>query len=286
MRQTHQPRAGEIAEPLSASAPVRLAHGETWARAGRASGLVQLPGLEAWVHSQPAAQGECGGDVQVLSVCPVGQVARIALADVSGHGNAVAAFGAILRDMVQDSLSALEQRSLLRELNRAVGARLASLHYVTMVAAGWHSHRAVLVLSSAGHPPSLWYRADAGQWRWLESRRTTSRRATGLPLGLLPDVSYGSRALHLGPGDIVLLYSDGVSEALDSRGEELGRPGLLTLARALDVRSAEAFGLALAASLERYRGDAAAVDDVSFVVLKRPDGPIPSSDGTRGAGLL
>lgn len=272
--------------PDPVSTPTRLAEGETWARAGRASRLLHLPGLEAWVHSQPADEGESGGDVQVLSVCPAGQVSRIALADVSGHGGAVAAFGATLRDMMQAHLESLEQRVLLRELNRAVSMRLKTVHYVTMVAAGWHSRRGVLMLSNAGHPPALWYRSDTAQWQWLEVRATTLRRPAGLPLGLLPDVSYGTRALRLGPGDIVLLYSDGVSEARDREGKELGRPGLLALTRGLDVRSAQAFGQALASSIEHYRGNAAADDDVSFVVLRRPEALIPSCDGSRGAGLL
>ena len=66
-----------------------------------------------------------------------------------------------------------------------------------------------------------------------------------------------------------MLYSDGVSEAANEDGDELGRAGLMSLARGLDTSSAEAFGSQLAAALLRFRGRAEAGDDATIIVLPR-----------------
>src|SRR5258708_28267274 len=101
------------------SMPQHLACAETWAGNEGTASLVELPGLTAWVHSVPVGPGRAGGDVHYVSVCPSCIVSRIALADVSGHGQAVAVFGAKLRDLNQRYLNDLEQITLKRGLNPA-----------------------------------------------------------------------------------------------------------------------------------------------------------------------
>ena len=56
---------------------------------GRTAGRLEMPGLVAWVHSVPSGSAEGGGDVHYVSVCPSCIVSHVALADVSGHGQAV-----------------------------------------------------------------------------------------------------------------------------------------------------------------------------------------------------
>jgi phosphoserine phosphatase RsbU/P len=121
------------------SMPRHLACAETWAGNERTASLVELPGLTAWVHSVPVGPGHAGGDVHYVSVCPSCIVSRIALADVSGHGQAVAVFGEKLRELMQRYLRDLEQIALMRDLNQAVREELGDEHYATMVAVGWHS---------------------------------------------------------------------------------------------------------------------------------------------------
>src|SRR4026209_643003 len=81
--------------------PRHLACAETWASNKLTANLVELPGLTAWVHSVPVGLGRAGGDVHYVSVCPSCIVSRIALADVSGHGHAVAVFGEKLRELME-----------------------------------------------------------------------------------------------------------------------------------------------------------------------------------------
>ncbi len=209
---------------------------ETWASNKRTASLVELPGLTAWVHSVPVGPGRAGGDVHYVSVCPSCIVSRIALADVSGHGRAVAVFSEKLRALMQQYLRALEQTALMRDLNHALRAELGDAHYATMVALGWHGRRGLVVMTNAGHPPPLWYRASRDEWSWLETQRATEReRPAGVPLGLLADVTYLRLVVKPQSGDLIVLYSDGVSEATSPAGNELGRDGLMNMARALDI---------------------------------------------------
>ena len=118
----------------------------------RTASLLELPGLVAWVHSVPVGPVDAGGDVHYVSLCPSCIVSRIALADVSGHGQAVAALGEKLRELMKRHLRELPQVGLMRELNQAVREELGDVHYATMVAVGWHSRRGLLVMTNAGHP--------------------------------------------------------------------------------------------------------------------------------------
>ena len=249
--------------------PRRLECAETWAGNQRTASLVELPGLAAWVHSNPAQTGDAGGDVHFVSLCPSCIVSRIALADVSGHGQAVVSMAAKLRELMQKYLRALEQVGLMQDLNQAVREEFDEVHYATMVAVGWHGRRGLLVLTNAGHPPPLWFRAARDEWSWLETERPSERgRPVGVPLGLLADINYGRTVVKPHVGDLVVLYSDGVSEAANPAGEELGRDGLMNLARELDSSSAEAFGTELTSALRGFRGGAEAVDDETIIVMQ------------------
>ncbi len=248
----------------------RLECAEIWAGSERTASLLELPGLAAWVYSTPSGPGEAGGDVHYLSVCPSCIVSRVALADVSGHGEAVRAIAEKLRELMRQYLTALEQGELMRDLNRAV-QELDGVHYATMVAVGWHSRRGLLVLTNAGHPPPCVFRAADAEWSWLERRGAgdPERAPVGVPLGLLAGADYQRNVVKPRDGDLVVLYSDGVSEASNPAGDELGRDGLMNMVRGLDPRSAGAFGLELTRALSGFRGGRAPADDETIIVLQR-----------------
>ena len=247
--------------------PRRLNCGETWSGSGVTAGVMMLPGLEVWVQSVPVGTAHAGGDVHYFSNCPQCLVSRIALADVSGHGDQVVAFADALRHLMVKHLTALDQEGLMRDLNQVARRALGSFHYATMLALGWHSRRGLLVITNAGHPPPMWYRASRGSWTWLDIDRSSVKPAD-VPLGLLENIQYLRRVIKLQSDDLVVLYSDGASEATDAAGTELGREGLMSLARTSAVQSAATFGTAFAQSLLSFRGDAAALDDQTVIVLR------------------
>jgi phosphoserine phosphatase RsbU/P len=252
------------------SIPRRLKCAETWSGNQVESSALDLPGLSVWVHSRPFGPGEAGGDVHYVSLCPSCIVARIALADVSGHGRAVVSLSDRLRQLMQTYLTELEQASLMRDLNEAVSVDLDNVHYATMVAVGFHSKRGLLVITNAGHPPALWYRAHRDEWVWFEPQRAEeSLGVRGTPLGLLPNASYDRMTVKPGLGDLIVLYSDGVSEATNAAGAELGRDDLMRLARTRDRSSAERFGMQLVEAVTAFRGGQVPEDDETIIVLER-----------------
>ena len=241
---------------------------EVWAGNSRTASLFELPGLTAWVHCLPSGSGRAGGDVQYVSVCPSCIVSRIALADVSGHGEAVEVFGEKLRHLMRLHLRALEQIPLMRDLNQAVREEFGGAHYATMVAIGWHARRGLLVMTNAGHPSPLWYHASRDEWTWLEVQHPTQRkRLAGVPLGLFPNTSYDRLVVKPQSGDLFVLYSDGVSEARTQAGVELGSGGLIDIVRELSLKSPEAIGIQLASALRAFRGDRELLDDETIIVL-------------------
>jgi sigma-B regulation protein RsbU (phosphoserine phosphatase) len=247
----------------------RLKCAETWASNRGCSSVAQLPGLRVWVHSKAFGASHAGGDVHYISVCPSCTVSRIALADVSGHGFAVESMGAKLRELMQKYLAELDQAHLMKDLNEAVRHDLGGIHYATMVAVGFHGRRGLLVLTNAGHPPPLWYRANRGDWEWFEPQQAEPESGiSGTPLGLLPAVAYRRMIVKLTPGDLVVLYSDGISEATNPDGKELGRGQLLTMARTLSSGAAETFGLQLIDAVNGFRGSGAPDDDETIIVLQ------------------
>ena len=219
------------------------------------------------MQSVPAGSAHAGGDVHFFSNCPQCLVSRIALADVSGHGEDVVAFADALRHLMVKHLSALDQEGLMRDLNQVARRALGSFHYATMLAVGWHSRRGLLVTTNAGHPPPMLYRAARNSWTWLDIDRRSEKPA-GVPLGLLEDMQYFRRVIKLQQDDLVVLYSDGASEALNAAGTELGRDGLMSLARGAAIQSAAACGQGLAQSIASFRSDGAAPDDQTVIVLR------------------
>ena len=96
-----------------------------------------------------------------------------------------------------------------------------------------------------------------------------SKEILNLPLGLIPGTSYSQTAIQLEPGDLMLLYTDGVSEAYDESGDQLGLDRLLRLAQSLPTESPVAAGEGLLAAISGFRGAAPAGDDVTVLALQR-----------------
>jgi sigma-B regulation protein RsbU (phosphoserine phosphatase) len=86
---------------------------------------------------------------------------------------------------------------------------------------------------------------------------------------MLPNVSYDRMIVKPDPGDLIVLYSNGVSEATDRAGNELGRDHLMTMARGLKPISAETFGTELVEAVRGFRGGRAPEDDETIIVLQR-----------------
>jgi len=187
----------------------------------------------------------------------------VAIADVSGKGIPAA----LLMSSVQASLRAYcDGRAripeALRLINQSVARTAASGKFITFFYGEVDFERGRLTYSNAGHNYPLVRRADGSLVELKEG---------GLPLGILENTPYLQGELPFGAGDALLLYSDGISEALNARGEEFGED---RLKRAWETRGASPPAQViegLLSEVEAFRGRALQSDDMTLVVV----GPHP-----------
>jgi sigma-B regulation protein RsbU (phosphoserine phosphatase) len=229
----------------------------------------ELPGLAGWVSCQPLHPSPRGGDVYYMSACSKGVMARVVLADVAGHGEAVSFAAGHLREALGQHMEHWDQSTFIRELNDNFLRSAEDTRFATAFVASFYSGSGELLFTNAGHVPPLWYRAAAREWSLLFDSTPLSKEIVDLPLGLIAGTSYSQTAVQLEPGDLLLLYTDGVSEAYDESGTQLGLEGLLSIARDLPTESALEAGRGLLAAVARFRGTAPSTDDETVLALQR-----------------
>ena len=245
---------------------------EVWASNRNVAHTVELPGLQGWMYSAPLELGHDGGDIHYLSACDYGVLSRVVLADVSGHGHSIAAAASELLRLVRDHMNRLEQSALLLDLSASLSTvnRNDGAMYATAVVIGFDSTCNDLTVTNAGHPPPLWYRADQRQWEILQKADSSRpERRVGLPIGLGFQTSYEDLVVTFGADDLLICYTDGISDATDDHGRALGVDGLLELARGLSVESPMAAGATLLGLVDAFRHGAPASDDETLIVLRR-----------------
>ena len=240
---------------------------------------LSTPGLDAWVFSHPCQGAASGGDVHYLSLCGGGVITRLIVADVSGHGEEVAEFSSSLRGLMRKNINTKSQTRLIRALNRQFAERAQLQRFATAIVATYLATKRSLTLCNAGHPRPLWYRAETGEWSLLDQH---IEGVGNLPLGLDDETLYNQFALQLGPGDLLLVYTDALIESADPSGHLLGEQGLLGLARGIVPADPATVGRALLDAVERHRQGHAVDDDVTLVVFRHlGDGPRRLSIGDK-----
>ena len=211
----------------------------------------------------------------LVSMCGAGNIARIMLADVSGHGTVVSSLGRALRRLMRKHITTVDQTQLARELNREFTRRSREGHFATAVLATYFAPNDHLIVVNAGHPPPLWYRADRKTWELLEAPRPKTRETadtiqvgvSNLPLGIIDPTPYAQFAVSLEPDDLIVLYTDALIEARGPKGERIGTSGLLDLVRSLDASVFETLSSSIRDALDTLRGDEPADDDLTVLVL-------------------
>jgi sigma-B regulation protein RsbU (phosphoserine phosphatase) len=220
-----------------------------------------LPGLECAALCREA--GAVGGDYyDFLHQGPDGL--GMVLADISGKGVA----GALLMAHLQASLRAQgaagpgQLPAVLRAVNRLFFECTATEHYATLFAAAYDARSHHLLYANCGHLPPLLLRAG-GELERLPP--------TASVIGMLEDWDCALARVELRPGDLLLVYSDGVTEALNARGEEFGEERLLALARRLSGLSIAAMPAALLAEVDAFSAGLAGDDRTLLVARARAE---------------
>jgi hypothetical protein len=173
-------------------------------------------------------------------------------------------------------MDAVDQSVLIQEMNQAFRREHdpKEVQYATAALLGYCcAATGELIFTNAGHPPPLWYHVREKTWHWLRDETSyRENRIEGVPLGLLPGTDYLQSAMRLGPGDFVVLFTDGLSESTNDAGSKLGYHGILGLAESLLLQtgtSSSAMGQALLSAVGDFRGYSPVLDDESMMVLQQ-----------------
>lgn len=250
-------------------------HSET-ATALRASLLphdtIQLPGLDWAVAYSGGTEGiETGGDFHDVFRCAGGW--GVLLGDVSGHGEEAAALTGMVRNGVRLlSLWDDQPGRVLSQLNTAMTTQPESDRFVTLAAVHlrWSTEGLAVKVASAGHPPIAVARADG---------TVTFTAGGGLPLGLFDDGTAHTERLTLSPGDVLLLYSDGVTGTQAPDGSCYGTGRLTDILLQASERSAEGIVKMIQDDMATFSQGTPRRDDAAVLAVRVRCIPPPGSAG-------
>jgi sigma-B regulation protein RsbU (phosphoserine phosphatase) len=217
-----------------------------------------VPGIDLVARFRSAA--DVGGDFYDYVVRPNGQLALF-LGDVSGKGWPAAMVMTMTLAVLRAASQLLERPSaVLERANAELYAELNEVGgFVTAFAGNYDAATARLAFASAGHSPVL-YRARGGRTRLL--------RATGLPLGVLRERPPTAAVVRLGPGDLLVVATDGLSEATSPTGELFGHQRLLRLVDANAMLDARVIADRLFTAVTEFAAGRSQDDDQTLVVAK------------------
>lgn len=246
---------------------------EIWGGSRATDRAITTPGLDVWVYSRPHEEATHGGDVYYASLCGGGTITRLILADICGHGASVADLAHSLRGLMRRNINRRNQARLVAALNREFGALAKMNRFATAVVATYLTDNDTLTVSNAGHPRPLWRSAATGAWSVLKPDGPASAALEDLPLGIVAEMAYTRHEIVLRPGDLLLLYTDALTEGESPDGVQLGEEGLLAVVAALDATDPATVPEALVAALDAYRGGRAVDDDATFILLHHNAAP-------------
>jgi sigma-B regulation protein RsbU (phosphoserine phosphatase) len=219
----------------------------------------ELPGWEFALTLKPAR--ETSGDFYDVLELPNGQLGLL-VGDVADKGAAAALFMAmswsLIRTFVERHLGEPEKAPASVN-DRLVGDAHAS-RFVTVLLAIVDPASGKLSYANAGHPPAYLVRA---------SGETLALERTGPLLGMLADQGWRRGEAEMQSGDVLVMYTDGVTEAMNAAGEPYGSDRLKAVLRASAAGTAESVVHAVLAGVNEFVGDALQTDDLALVALDR-----------------
>jgi serine phosphatase RsbU (regulator of sigma subunit)/anti-sigma regulatory factor (Ser/Thr protein kinase) len=221
----------------------------------------ELPSLEGWqlaAHYQPAR--EVGGDFYDFIPLPAGRLG-IVVGDVTDKGVPAALVMSSVRSLLRTgALRSDAPGAVLQQANELLVPDIPANMFVTCLYAILDPASGLLRFANAGH--DLPYRQRGGDVAEL--------RATGMPLGLLPGMTYEETEAVLEPGDRVVLYSDGLVEAHDPARQMFGFPRLRALLASDRAAAADSLVHLLLDDLAGFTGPGwEQEDDITLVTLER-----------------
>ncbi len=185
--------------------------------------------------------------------------ALITIGDVSGKGVAAALYGALASGLLRTLVPTRRDPALLlRMLNQALMQRKVEGRFVALLVLLWQAGTRQLTMANSGALPPMICRDG----------EIIHPKVEGVPLGLLPDREYDKLMFQTLPGDLVVLYSDGITDQLNTADEDYGRRRLAEVLKGACHGSPQSVIDAIFADLDRFSESRTTFDDQTLVVLK------------------
>ncbi len=218
----------------------------------------QVEGLELAGRCVPASA--VGGDYYDFFLAD-GRVGLL-IADVSGHSVGSALMMAITRGVLRSEIArGKSPAEVLAATNAAMYEDLSQAElFITAFYASYDKGTRTLTYANGGHNPPFVWRAREG--------RCTPLDADGMLIGVLEDVHYEERATELHPGDVLVLYTDGVTEARNEAGEQFGEERLHRVVEEKGHLSAQELLDEIHRRVCEFSGGLPSRDDITTVVMK------------------
>jgi sigma-B regulation protein RsbU (phosphoserine phosphatase) len=219
--------------------------------------IPHIEGYDLAVFNRPCT--EIGGDY--FDVIATGDTYGIVIADVVGKGIGPAILMSNLQAMVRSlAEDARSPAHLLRRINSDLIGRVGESRFITCCYLVLSPDQGTIHYSNAGHNPPLLYR---------RSGEVETFVASGIPLGIFAETDYDSSNIHIETGDVLLLYTDGVTECANVTGELFGESRLKSVLEHSSLADAQAIRAAIFSAMDDFRMGFPLADDVTFVVVKR-----------------
>ena len=186
----------------------------------------------------------------------------VTVADVSDKGVPAALFMMSTRTLIKGAaIGSTGPGDVLHEVNNLLNEDNETEMFVTVLYAEYNPHSGEFVYASGGHDPPLLVKPDG---------TSTSLPLTGgIALGLLPELDYRQNSVVLAPGDTIVLYTDGVSEAMDGDEKQFGLVRLREALAANPGQDAEAANQTVFRAVGEFVGDTPASDDITCLTFRR-----------------
>jgi serine phosphatase RsbU (regulator of sigma subunit) len=177
-----------------------------------------------------------------------------------------------LRDLMRRNVNYVKQTRFVRTMNQQFGDLGAQGIFATALVATFFAPTRSFALCNAGHPAPLVFRRSTSEWTELATNDSASEAVTDMPLGISGETTYCQLSVRLQAGDMVLCFSDAVTESQDAEGRQLGRPGVLRLVRDLKIADPAEVIPSLLEQITGLRDDNLTQDDTTILLCQATGG--------------
>ncbi len=219
--------------------------------------LPTIRGVDLAAASVPAR--EVGGDFYDFVKGSNGDTAFV-VADVSGKGVPAALFMVLSRTIVRANATLHQDaQTAIQDANAMIANDSESGMFVTLLYGALNPETMTLTYVNAGHNPPVLFRKDGSQ---------EHLNGTGIALGAMDESEYEEATVGLAPGDVLVCYTDGVTEAINCGEEQFGEARLAQTVQGCKERPPEEIITTIMEAVNGFCGDEPQFDDMTLVVLK------------------